>query len=200
MGDEGDLTKGQRTRARILAAAEEIFGRHGYHDASISEITKLAGVAQGSFYVHFSSKRAIFEELIRTRGEEMRAELRAASRGLRVRAEIERAGFRAFFAWIAQHRWLYRVVRLAEFVDPALREHWYRTFADQYIDALARTMKNGETQPVDPEVLAWAVMGMADFVAMRFIVWDEGVLSEAQLTAFCEIALRAICGAAGAAR
>lgn len=195
-----DLTKGQRTRARILAAAEEVFGQQGYHDASIAEITTLAEVAQGSFYVHFPSKLAIFQELIRSRGEELRATLRAAAAGLKTRAEIERAGFRAFFGWIAEHRDVYKVARLAEFVDPELREHWYRTFADQYAKALRSVIAAGEISETDPEVLAWAIMGAADFIALRFIVWGEdAVLSDSQVDAFCDVALRAIGGAHGAA-
>jgi AcrR family transcriptional regulator len=185
--------KGARTRARILEAAEEVLGRRGFHDASIAEITQLAGVAQGSFYIYFPSKLAIFEELMAVRGDEMTEEIRRATEGLTARADIEREGFRAFFRWIAEHRWLYRVSRQAEFVDPALRERWYRSFAGWYSAALKRAAARGEIEPCDPDVLAWSVMGMADFTAMRWIVWDEASeLSEEQLAAFVGYALRAL--------
>lgn len=186
-------SKGRRTRARILEAAEEVFGLRGYHEASIAEITGRAGVAQGSFYIYFPSKLAIFEELIVTRGREMRERLRAATEGLERRADIEAAGFRAFFAWIAEHPHLYRVARQAEFVRPELREAWYREFAEQYAKALQRAMEAGQLAEADPEVLAWAVMGMADFVAMRWIVWgNRGPLSTERVEAFARIAIRAL--------
>jgi AcrR family transcriptional regulator len=43
--------RGNRTRTRILEAAEQVFAKHGYHDASIVKITEAAGVAQGTFYL-----------------------------------------------------------------------------------------------------------------------------------------------------
>jgi AcrR family transcriptional regulator len=40
--------RGEATRRKILDAAEEVFGEMGYYEASISEITRRAGVAQGT--------------------------------------------------------------------------------------------------------------------------------------------------------
>src|SRR6266571_5021245 len=48
--------RGEATRRRILDAAEEVFGEFGYYEASISEITRRAGIAQGTFYIYFHSK------------------------------------------------------------------------------------------------------------------------------------------------
>jgi AcrR family transcriptional regulator len=44
--DARSLTaRGERTRNRLVAAGEEIFGLRGNHDASIAEITQTASVA-----------------------------------------------------------------------------------------------------------------------------------------------------------
>ena len=58
--------RGARTRRRLLDAAEQVFAELGYHEASIVKITEAAGVAQGTFYLYFDSKQAIFDELVRT--------------------------------------------------------------------------------------------------------------------------------------
>ena len=50
-------SRGQRTRNKLLDAAEQVFGEQGYEKASIVEITRTAGVAQGTFYVYFESKK-----------------------------------------------------------------------------------------------------------------------------------------------
>ena len=55
--------RGARTRARILKAAESTFGTLGYHRAGISDITRDAGVAQGTFYNYFAGKEEILREL-----------------------------------------------------------------------------------------------------------------------------------------
>ena len=54
--------RGARTRTRLIEAAEQIFTELGYHEASIVKIAEAAGVANGTFYLYFSSKRDIFDE------------------------------------------------------------------------------------------------------------------------------------------
>jgi len=51
-------------RAQILGVARTLFSSHGYHETSIQDILNGAGIARGTFYLHFDSKRAIFDELI----------------------------------------------------------------------------------------------------------------------------------------
>ncbi len=55
--------KGFQTRARLLAAAKEIFEEDGFLDARISDIAERAGLSHGSFYTYFESKDEIFREV-----------------------------------------------------------------------------------------------------------------------------------------
>jgi len=59
------LTKGEKTRQAIFRAAEKVFGQCGVNRANIAEITREAGVAQGTFYVHFGSKRDLIEGFVK---------------------------------------------------------------------------------------------------------------------------------------
>ena len=43
-------------RDQLLDAAEEVFGRRGFHDASIKEIAELAEFSVGSVYTFFENK------------------------------------------------------------------------------------------------------------------------------------------------
>jgi AcrR family transcriptional regulator len=52
------------TRIALLQAALRCFSSQGYGEASIGSITKEAGVAHGTFYVHFPSKEAALDELL----------------------------------------------------------------------------------------------------------------------------------------
>lgn len=54
------------SRERVLGAARASFSEHGYEAASISDIAARAGVAEGTIYTHFSSKRDLLEQVIRT--------------------------------------------------------------------------------------------------------------------------------------
>ena len=55
--------KGQLTRARLLAAAKEIFEEDGFLEARISDIAERAGLSHGSFYTYFDSKEEVFREV-----------------------------------------------------------------------------------------------------------------------------------------
>lgn len=57
-------TKGKETRKRLLEAATSEFAERGFHETKISSIVKRAGLTQPSFYLYFSSKEAIFDEIV----------------------------------------------------------------------------------------------------------------------------------------
>jgi hypothetical protein len=97
---------------------------------------------------------------------------RLATKDAANRSQAERAGFAAFFDYIDQHRHLYRVVRQAEFVDPEIFRAYYRAFAEGYQAILAEAMDREEIARCDPEVLAYCLMGIGDFVGMRWVLWD----------------------------
>jgi AcrR family transcriptional regulator len=54
----------EERRAHLLGCALEVFAEKGYHQASISDIIKRAGVARGTFYLYFESKRSVFDQLL----------------------------------------------------------------------------------------------------------------------------------------
>lgn len=55
--------KTQAARARIIAAARQVFAAKGVDGAAIIDITEGADVAVGSFYNHFASKDELVEEI-----------------------------------------------------------------------------------------------------------------------------------------
>jgi AcrR family transcriptional regulator len=62
--------KRQANRARILRAARKVFGRRGYHGATIEEIADEAGLSNGAIYYNFDSKGDLFLALLEDRMEE----------------------------------------------------------------------------------------------------------------------------------
>lgn len=169
----GNTPRARRTKAAILRAAEQVFGAKGFERASITDITQSAGVAQGTFYLHFADKKAVFLALVAELGREMRQALRAATEGHKGRLAIERAGFAAFFTFVRERGDLYRIMRQAQFVDEEAYRAHYLGLAKSYSRALAKAMSSGELRALDPERLAWALMGIADFLGMRFVLWED---------------------------
>ncbi len=173
--------RGAATRARLLQAAEEVFAEHGWEQASIVKITERAAVAQGTFYRYWESKQAIFDDLVDDLNRRVRrAMAEGAARGVN-RAEAERYGFEGFFRFTAEHPALYRVIRQAEFASPeALRRH-YEKIAAGYVVALEGAMERGEVVAADPELIAYALMGIGELVGMRWILWAETTAVPADL-------------------
>lgn len=55
----------ERRQSQILQAASEIFARKGYTAATVPEIARLAGIASGTVYLYYPSKRDLFVAVIR---------------------------------------------------------------------------------------------------------------------------------------
>ena len=163
--------RGARTRRRLLEAAEAVFAELGYHEASIVKITEAAGVGQGTFYLYFASKKDVFDELVVDLNHRVRqAMTEAASQG-KTRAEMERLGFAGYFRFVAEHPALYRIIRQAEFVSPESLQLHYERLTSGYVAGLRQAMEAGEIAEGDPELLAWALMGIGELVGMRWILW-----------------------------
>lgn len=165
--------RGARTRAKLLEAAEQVFATVGYHEASIVKITEEAGVALGTFYTHFVGKKEIFDEVVLDLSQRVRHAMSAASSGSADRIEAERAGFRAFFEFTAQHPALYRIIRQAEFVSPEVMRRHYDNIVDGYAAGLADARTRGEIRDLDPVVTAWALMGAGELIGMRWVLWED---------------------------
>lgn len=164
--------KGEATRQRLLKAAEALFGKKGYFDTSVVEITQRAKVALGTFYLYFSGKKAIFHELVEHLNHHLRKEMRTAIAGLTERSEIEKAGFQAFFAFVSTHRNLYRIVHQADLVDRNLYRWYYRKIAEGYAKGLGGAASKGQIKDLDPECLAYCLMGIGHFLGMRWVLWE----------------------------
>jgi AcrR family transcriptional regulator len=193
----GSLTaRGERTRSRLVAAGEDVFGLRGYDDSSIAEITRTAGVAQGTFYLYFDGKRDLMRAVVEERGHELRSTLARATADVVGRVAKEQAGFAAFFAWMARHRGLYLIVRQAEYVDGGVYRGWYRQLAEGYAEALRLAIDDGEIASVDDvETLTYALMGIADFVGLRWLVIEKRTtVPPRALTTIAQVVERALDG------
>jgi len=66
--------KSQQTRQELEASAIRLFGRKGYLETSVAEITSEAGYSKGSFYRHWQSKDELFLQIIENKLKSYRAE------------------------------------------------------------------------------------------------------------------------------
>lgn len=60
---ESQQTRGEKTQAALLDAAEELIVEQGMDGTSITDVAKRAGSSVGSVYHHFKDKKALFYAL-----------------------------------------------------------------------------------------------------------------------------------------
>lgn len=170
--------RGVRTRRAILDAAAAEFSEHGYHDGSISGITRRAGVALGSFYTYFDSKDAVFRALVRDMSGQVRDYVTPRIAGAKDQIDAERLGLLSYLEFARAHKEIYRIVDEAEFVDyTAYREH-YESTVGRIAARLKTAAQRGEVRPDVGDIHAWAIAGMNVFLGLRFGVWDESLAPE----------------------
>lgn len=165
--------RGKKTREKLLQAAEIEFGERGFHEAAISGITQRAGVALGTFYVYFDSKEEIFRALVSYMGHLTRSWIASRVADAPDRLTAERLGLEAFIEFVREHKNLYRVVSEAQFVADDAFHDYYETFAEAYRENLTEAGGRGEIRGGDYAAWAWAMIGMAVFLGMRYADWDE---------------------------
>src|SRR5262249_9090437 len=116
-------------------------------------------------------------------GERLRAATRLAIAGATSRQETERRGFVAFFQFVVEHRRLYHIIQEAERVAPRVADAYYRRIARGYVHGLSAAMSGGEISEANPEALAYALMGIGHFIALRWLIWPQESGSEPQIPA-----------------
>ena len=164
--------RGRRTQRAILDAATSVFGEQGFHDASISAITRRAGVALGTFYTYFESKDAVFRALVRDMSDQVRDYVAPGIRAMPNQIDAEREGLRGFIEFVREHKEIYRIIDEAEFVDPESFRLHYTTTAERIEARLRVGVTRGEIRDDVSDVHAWAMMGMNVFLGLRYGVWS----------------------------
>jgi AcrR family transcriptional regulator len=173
VGKAPRTARGRKTLGSLLDAAAAEFAERGFHEASVSGITRRAGVALGSFYTYFDSKDALFRALVRHMSDQVRDHVAPAIRAAPDGIAAERAGLAEFIGFVREHKEIYRIIDEAEFVDPDSFRLHYAVTADRIAKRLEAAAARGELRAGVGEVHAWAIMGMNVFLGLRYGVWDQ---------------------------
>lgn len=173
--------RGVQTRNKLLRSAEYIFGKNGYHQSSITEITQHAGVSLGNFYTYFESKYQIFEELLWDMQEELLRMIKKHTAGIENRIEREREGFKTLFTFLKQRPYWYSLFPQAEFVNKELHRKAMEKFARAYSFRIEESMQRGQIRKMNPEILAYTFMGMTNYVGMKWVIWEEKEITDEML-------------------
>ena len=156
------------TRAAILDAARDLFGRRGYAGTGREEIAAAAGMTRGALYHHFSSKAEVFEAVAEAIDAELveRVLAAAGAPGSRTaRDALERAA-EAYIRACADPGLGRIVIDAPSVLGPeAYRALNARTCQALLVPAIRAIASEGGTVPGDPEVLASLLLALLDEAA-----------------------------------
>jgi AcrR family transcriptional regulator len=174
------LTAEQR-RDQLFAVALELFAQRGYRSTTMDDIADAAGVTKPLLYQHFSSKRALYLELVDSIARDLLSAIgRAVVRADGPRQQVE-LGFAAYFQLV--------VSREAEFRLLYGRDH----ADDEELGRALRAVEDAIAEAIDPlidagldddhrRLLAYGIVGMAEGASRRFMEQrqDSDAVGEAQ--------------------
>lgn len=164
--------KAKETREALLNAAAKVVGIHGYNQTSISRITEEAGIAQGTFYLYFDSRQALFDELLPYIGTRALSHLRQDIEKIPDFFKREEIAFRSFFNYILDHPYYYRVLGEAETAAPSAFEKWFEFITGRYLRLLERALEAGEISGLTQQELnfmAVILLGCRRYAYQQFM-------------------------------
>lgn len=179
--EPGDvLSKGERTRRRLLELAIARFGDRGFRATSVSEIARAAGLSQAAVYAYFANKEELFVAAIDEDANTLIGESRAEVDGIPIDRLLP-AYLVAFFARLDRHPLARRVLagqepevigRLLEL--PALQRWTALLEADLRLGQVEGTVRHD----VDAHKLAAGVEAL--ILSLLFATVQLGGLSNAR--------------------
>jgi AcrR family transcriptional regulator len=167
-GETAATRSRRETRRRLVEAGTELFAREGLHGATSAQIARRAGVASGTFDLHFRDKQDLFREIVRAAFGELRErQSKAADEHPPGSLGQLRARYRVLLEVAEENQSLTRVL-----FD---RREEGASLGDEVIDALVpgieermrERAESGELSGLHLAAAAQAIVGMAT----RVIAW-----------------------------
>ncbi|MBO0993832.1 TetR family transcriptional regulator [Bacillus sp. SD088] len=171
-------------RERIVEAAVEVFQEKGVEKTKISDIVKLAGIAQGTYYLYFSSKMAVMpaiaEVMVVKSLEEIRAKVKREDDFSTQLTQVINALFS-----VAEN---YHEVLAMVYAGMATTEHmkeWEAVY-EPFYHWMSEFLKEAQTagtirNSVNTERVSKLVIGLIESAAEQIFLYDSDREQEADI-------------------
>lgn len=192
------------TEEKLLNAAIKLMSEKGYHRTTVADIVKTAGVAQGTFYLYFDSKKGLFIKLMDRFYELLESALVAIDLNSDSFESTEdlalqiRAAIRNVLLVYQDNAILARIfLREAMGLEPDFAELW-----ESIIERLAtigtlimeQAIERGLLPPQNSVIVAHCVVGMIERVAYFWLFQENDFELEDVVDALARFELVGITG------
>jgi AcrR family transcriptional regulator len=156
------------TRRRLVDAGTHLFARDGLHGVTSHEIARAAGVAAGTFYLHFPDKGALFHEVAFEAARKLRARMERAGADSPDPAVVVRARAGELLAFAEENRSLVQILFGRNHEAAGVGVDVLEFLAEEIERSLRARGSAGMLAPeVEPAVAAQALVGMR----ARIVAW-----------------------------
>lgn len=164
-------------RELILRAAREKFEEKGFHAATTSEIAQKAGVAEGTIFNYFNTKKDLLFALLEPFNAQLMGDFFCGVAG-----ETDKESLRLFLqnhlSFVKENITLFKILLYESQFYPELREQFIKEVVLKMLGPveqhLAEGIHNGAYREVKPAVAARAFFGMLTV----FVAWSEILQAE----------------------
>ena len=167
----------EKTRQELLTAAKSVLAKKGYYNAKIADIAAAADIGVGTFYLYYPTKDALFLELVKETAQALKEEIDQARAQVEDLVEKIRAANLAFFCFARDHRELLKIVFGHGNTFNELLRQVYVMFVTDAAERVSEGVQNEVFQPLPPQVVANAMVGMSAQVVSWWIE-QEGPSAE----------------------
>ncbi|MDI4646062.1 TetR/AcrR family transcriptional regulator [Cohnella hashimotonis] len=185
-------------QARILAAAIEVFAAKGYAGSSTSEIAQRAGVAEGTIFRHYRTKKDLLVSIVTPAMMRMMAPF--VIRGFGDVLDAEHDSFEQFvrrmidnrIEFVSRNKRLFRIVAQELPFHPEMREQFKSIILTQVLARMTVVVENfqraGKIASMPPHTVARLTAStLIGYVLPRMLVageaaWDDEAEREATVS------------------
>ncbi len=149
------------TRRRLRDSAQELFAERGLHGVTTHDIAHRAGVAAGTFYLHFKDKGALFREIALETVAELRRRIDEATESAPDLRSAVRARAEAMVAFAEERQAVMRILFSGDTDAVAVESDVLDDLAGSIAEGRRKRVAIGAmSQDLDPTVLSQALVGM----------------------------------------
>ena len=204
--DPARLAATEARRKQILEAAAQVFAQKGFHRATIREIARVAGIAEGTIYNYFRNKEDLLTAMVNwlARVDEFTQQA-AELADTASPAEFLDFVLHNRFALLEQSRTPLQALLPQALTNPELGRHFYQTLTLPALEIFEQVwqqhVEHGRIRPLDAALLVRLFFAMFIGIALLTMLGDPVVLGDREtiIRQIAEVALHGILPSSGEA-
>ena len=191
---------GLKRQAQLMEVAMNIFAEKGYHSTSVEDIVNTAGVAKGTFYLHFEGKKDVLDKIIDSYFSTLYESLKLLDISIpKPVEELKEIYMNVCRALIAD-------TRMKQFVRLLLSEmmgldkgltYKINDFFNRMVQMSAGYMRKAQDEGrvfdgIDPVLISHGIIGSVKEILYQWAVIDENIDLERGISDLVEVYFRGI--------